>query len=365
MPAITFNNSDSSFYQSVKKSVDTYFKTKKLKKTGNWKLYLKAWILIPAALGVYSYLLLGHYSRVSGALVAILFGLTLVCIAFNIMHDACHNSYSGKKWVNSIMGLSMNALGSNAFMWKIKHNVIHHTYTNIDGIDDDIANSPLLRLCSTQKWFPLHRFQFLYMFVLYSVSTLSWMLRYDFVIYFTKKINTTSISRIDLRQHVLFWVSKGLYAFFYVGLPIYALGWQPWLAGFLIVHITMGLSITVVFQLAHMVEKTTFDVAGETHKVINSEWAIHEIRTTADFAPENKIISWLVGGLNFQIEHHLFPQISHIHYAALSKIVRRQCELFGLPYNFYPSAWQAICSHVRLMRKLGQHPDDLIKLHFT
>src|SRR5579859_3749114 len=170
MPAITFNNGNNSFFQSVKKAVDNYFKTKKLKRTGNWKLYLKALILIPAALGIYLYLLLGHYGWLPRTVASALLGLTLVCIAFNVMHDACHNSYSGKKWINSIMGLSMNALGSNAFIWKIKHNIIHHTYTNIDGIDDDIANGPLLRQCTTQKWMPIHRFQFLYMFVLYGVS---------------------------------------------------------------------------------------------------------------------------------------------------------------------------------------------------
>lgn len=353
MLKISFNNSNNLFFQSVKRSVDNYFKTKQLKKTGNWKLYLKAWILIPGAIGIYIYLLSGQYNWISGILASVLLGLTLVCIAFNIMHDACHNSYSEKKWINGIMGLTMNALGSNAFIWKIKHNIIHHTFTNIDGVDDDIANGPLLRQCTTQKWMPIHRFQFIYMFVLYSVSTLSWMLGSDFVRYFTKKIHKTPIKRIGLKQHVIFWASKLLYTLFYVLVPIYALGWQYWLTGFLMIHITMGLFLSVTFQLAHMVEKVTFDVAEGTHKVIDSEWAIHEIRTTSDFAPGNKIISWLVGGLNFQIEHHLFPQISHIHYFALSKIVQQQCELFGLPYNYYPSVRQAFYSHVRLMRKLG------------
>ena len=269
------------------------------------------------------------------------------------MHDACHNSFSERKWVNNMMGLTMNALGSNAFIWKVKHNIIHHTYTNIDQIDDDIANGPLLRQCRTQKWMPIHRFQFLYMFVLYGVSTLSWALGTDFARYFRKRVHNTPIKRIDVKQHVIFWASKLLYVFFYALLPIYMLGWQPWLVGFLIIHITMGLTLSVVFQLAHIVEKTRFDVADGTHKVIGSEWAIHEIRTTADFAPGDKIISWLVGGLNFQIEHHLFPQVSHIHYAALSKIVRQQCELFGLPYNYYPTVGQALYSHIRLMRRLG------------
>lgn len=359
MPGITFNNSNNSFFQSVKRSADNYFKTQQLKKTGNWKLYLKAWILIPGALGIYLYLLLGHYGWLLGTVASAFFGVILVCIAFNVMHDACHNSYSDKKWINGLMGLTMNALGSDAFIWKIKHNIIHHSFTNVDGIDDDIANGPLLRQCTTQKWMPIHRFQFIYMFVLYAISTLAWMLRSDFVRYFKKRIHTTPIRRISVKQHLIFWASKALYIFFYVLVPIYVLGWRPWLVGFLIIHIVMGLSLTTVFQLAHMVEKTTFEVAGGSHKVIDSEWAIHEIRTTADFAPDNKIISWLAGGLNFQVEHHLFPQISHIHYSALSKIVRQQCELFGLPYNYYPSAWGALYSHVRLMKKLGNKEGEL------
>src|SRR5579863_1532635 len=135
MPKITFNNSNHAFFQSVKKSVDAYFQTNNLKKTGNWKLYLKTWTLIPAAVAIYLYLLLGHYSGLAGILLSAFFGLTLVCIAFNVMHDACHNSYSDIKWINNTMGLTMNVLGSNAFLWKIKHNIIHHTYTNIDGMD--------------------------------------------------------------------------------------------------------------------------------------------------------------------------------------------------------------------------------------
>ena len=214
MYRITFNNSNRLFFQSVKNSVDAYFKTTQLSKTGNWKLYLKALLLIPAAIAIYIFLLSGRYGWLGGILFSALFGFTLVCIAFNIMHDACHSSYSRKKWVNELMGLTMNALGGNAFLWKIKHNIIHHTFTNIDGIDDDIANGPLLRQCATQKRMPMHRFQFLYMFLLYGISTLSWMLGSDFVRYFTKKIHGTPIRGIDVKQHVIFWTSKLLYAFF-------------------------------------------------------------------------------------------------------------------------------------------------------
>jgi linoleoyl-CoA desaturase len=354
MPKVTFNNKNNLFFQSVKTSVDAYFIRNQLKKTGNWKLYLKAAILIPAAIAIYIYILSGNYSWPAGILLAALFGFTLVCIAFNIMHDACHGSYSGKKWVNEFMGLSMNALGANAFIWKIKHNIIHHTYTNIDGLDDDIAHSPALRQCTTQKWVPIHRFQFLYMFPLYAISTLTWVFGGDFYKYFSRKIHSTTINKIDVRQHFLFWCSKLLYVFFYIAVPIYFLGWQPWLVGFLIVHGVMGLVLTIVFQLAHVVEKTSFENAAEDRKIIESEWAIHEVKTTANFAIQNKVISWIVGGLNFQIEHHLFPQVSHIHYPAISKIVRHQCMQFDLPYNYYPTMTGAIYSHIRLMKTMGR-----------
>ena len=157
MPKITFNNSNNVFFQSVKRSADNYFRSKKLKKTGNWQLYLKTGILIPGALGLYIFLLSGHYINAVGILASFLLGLTLVCIAFNVMHDACHGSYSDRKWINSFMGLSMNALGGNAYLWKIKHNIIHHTYTNIEGVDDDIANGFLLRQTPHQRWRPIHR----------------------------------------------------------------------------------------------------------------------------------------------------------------------------------------------------------------
>lgn len=354
MPQVTFDNSNHQVFQSIKKSVDTYFDSRQLRKTGDWRLHLKAVILIPTAIILYLYLLLAHYTPLAGILLAMLFGLNLVGIAFNVMHDACHGSYSGKKWVNACLSLTMNALGANAFIWKIKHNVIHHTYTNIDGVDDDIDNSFLIRQCPTQKWRPIHRFQFLYMFGLYAISTIIWVLGTDFIKYFSRKIYTTPIKRIPAKEHALFWVSKVLYAFFYILLPMYCVGWQTWLVGFLIVHGAMGLSLSIVFQLAHAVEKSAYYAAREGHKVIPSEWAIHEIKTTSDFAPRNKIVSWLTGGLNFQIEHHLFPQVSHVHYPALSEIVREQCAIFNLPYNYYPSMGQAIYSHVRWMKNLGK-----------
>jgi len=352
MAKVSFNNNKQVFYSTLKKSVDQYFTSNNLKKTGNWKLYLKTVILIPLALLIYVILLFTDYAAWVGASLSILLGLTLVSIAFNIMHDACHGSYSSRKWVNELMGLTMNALGANAYIWKIKHNVVHHTYTNVDGIDDDIAKSPVLRHCPSQKWMPAHRFQHIYMFFLYAVSTILWVFLTDMIKYFSRKIIVTEM-KFTLKEHLIFWVSKLLYIGFYIVIPILMLGWQTWLVGYLIINITMGLTLSLVFQLAHVVEKTEFEVAEEKPKVIDTEWAIHEIRTTANFAPGNKIVSWFVGGLNFQVEHHLFPRVSHVHYAALSKIVKEHCDQFGIPYHSYPKMRQAVASHIRVMKALG------------
>jgi linoleoyl-CoA desaturase len=353
VPKVTFNNGHQLFFQAVKKSVDEYFSRHNKLKTGNWELYWKAIILIPLALACYLYLLLGNYYVVPGILLSAFLGFVLITIAFNVMHDACHGSYSSRKWVNEIMGLTMNALGSTSFIWKIKHNIIHHTYTNVDGVDDDIAKSPMLRHCASQKWFPWHRFQFVYMFFFYGISSISWMLVFDYIKYFSKKINTTPISKISTGEHFIFWISKLLYVLFYALIPILLVGWQAWLTGFLVMHAVMGLTLAMVFQLAHVVEKAKFEKAGDGAVIINSEWAVHELMTTSNFALKNKVISWLVGGLNFQIEHHLFPRISHVHYPALSIIVREQCDKFQLPYNNYRTMSGAIISHIRLMKQLG------------
>ena len=352
MAKVSFNNNERVFFPSLKKAVDAYFTTNNIKKTGNWKLYSKALILMPLAIAVYLFLLLGIYAPIVGVLLCIVLGLALVSIAFNVMHDACHGSYSSRKWVNETMSLTMNALGSNAFIWKIKHNVIHHTYTNVDGIDDDIAKSPVLRHCPTQKWVPMHRYQHVYMFLLYSLSTILWVFLTDMVKYFSRKIVVTEM-KISLKEHIIFWVSKLLYVAFYAIIPIMFVGWQVWLVGYLVTNITLGLTISIVFQLAHVVEKTSFEEAGEKPKVIEAEWAVHELRTTANFAPKNTFISWFVGGLNFQVEHHLFPRVSHIHYPALSKIVMEECDRFNIPYHYYPTMTEAIASHVRVMRQLG------------
>src|SRR4029078_1399895 len=130
MSRITFNNKNSVFYTALKSRVENYFTTNNIRKTGNWQLYSKALILVPSAIAIYVMLLTLPIPGLIAAALCSLLGLIMASIGFNLMHDACHGSYSSKKWVNEMVGYSLNALGGNAFIWKFKHNIIHHTYTN-------------------------------------------------------------------------------------------------------------------------------------------------------------------------------------------------------------------------------------------
>ncbi|MDX2046155.1 MAG: acyl-CoA desaturase [Chitinophagaceae bacterium] len=357
MSRITFNNRQNHFFNTLKSSVDGYFQKNKLKKTGNWKLYLKAVILIPLAIVIYISLLIFPLHWFAALLLCAVLGFALACIGFNVMHDACHGSYSTRSWVNNLFSLSMNVLGSAAFIWKLKHNIVHHTYTNIDGIDDDIAKSPVFRECKTQRWHPAHRFQHYYIFLLYGFSSLSWVFGTDYKKYFSQKVHNTPFKKMNFKEHIIFWLSKILYMVIYIIIPAAVWGWGAWAIGFITMHFVLGFVLAIVFQLAHVVEHVEFEAVGKSPKKIENEWAVYQVKTTADFAPKNKLITWLTGGLNYQIEHHLFPKISHVHYPAISNIVKEACRKFGIEYHYFPTMMAAVASHYRLMKEMGKRPE--------
>jgi linoleoyl-CoA desaturase len=357
MSKVTFNNRNNEFYQSLKAAVDNYFEKNKIKKTGDWRLFSKTIILISSAIIVYACLLLVNMGVATALVLAGLLGYLFACIGFAVMHDANHGSYSPNQKLNDLIGLSANAMGASSYFWKQKHNIIHHTYTNVDGLDDDIAKSPIIRQCESQKWVPAHRVQHLYLPFIYSLSSIFWIFFMDFTKYFTRRIYRTEAWKLSLKNHVIFWLTKIHYAVCFIALPIMVWGWQGWLLGFLVFNAVMGLTLSLVFQLAHVVENTEFEhIPLDESKHIDTAWAEHQIKTTANFAMGNKAISWFVGGLNYQIEHHLFPRISHIHYPEISKIVREKCAEFNLPYNEYPTMSEALASHFRVMRQLGEKP---------
>ncbi len=351
-----FINNSTNFHQELKQRVNKYFADVKKPSTGNIKLFLKAIFFLVAYIALYVHLVYFTPATWVAIIECVLLGGFTAAIGFNVMHDGGHGSFSKNKSVNRLAAVSVNFLGASSIMWNQKHNIIHHTYTNIDGVDDDIEIKPYLRMCATQKLYKVHRFQHYYVWFLYTLLHIIWIFLTDYQKYFKKKIGSVPINKLSVNEHFAFWGAKVGYAIFFMVLPIYMVGFVPWLVGFLITSMVTGFIISIVFQLAHTVEETTFPLPAADTNRIENEWAIHQVQTTANFATKNKLISWLVGGLNFQIEHHRFPKISHIHYPAISKIIKQTCIDFGIKYSEYPKMRHAIASHTSYLRKMGR-PD--------
>ncbi len=355
MATIRFSRPQGDFFQTLRASVDAYFVENKLKESGNAALYWKAAIIIVLYIATYAAIVGLAIPGWSALLLCAFLGFLQALVGFNIMHDACHDAFSTKKNINFFFGLSMNALGSDAFMWRQKHNVVHHTYTNVEGVDDDIAKSPLLRMCPQQPRYGAHRFQHLYLSFLYGISTLFWVLLKDWQSYFSSKKFNVEVPEMGAKDHLIFWVTKIMYFGIYLVAPSFVWGFGWTFLGFTIMHVVLGATLSFVFQLAHVVENVEFELAHDTEvTMIENEWAVHQINTTSDFAVNNKVVSWFLGGLNYQVEHHLFPRISHIHYPAIQKIVAKTCEEFGVQYRYYPTTTQALSSHFRHMKNLGK-----------
>lgn len=354
MHNIKFNNKVKPFKNLLDQRVKEFFKTNNLSERGNWKLYSKTIILFSvlfASLATVLFVLPNSWWAVP---VFMLMGLTMASIGFNVMHDAAHGSYSKNVKLNNFIAfMGGDAMGGGTFFWKIKHNIIHHTYTNIDGVDDDIAKYPMYRFSPHQERLWFHKYQHLYGIPAYMLISLNWLIFDDLITLAKKKINTTPIRNIDRKEVVLMFLGKILNIALFVVLPFAFMQWQIALVGFLCLHACMGLSLAVVFQLAHVVEHCEFPLADVETNMIADEWAKHQVATTANFAMRNKIISWYVGGLNYQVEHHLFPRVSHIHYPKLSKIVKETCDEMGVQYNAFPTMLKAFGSHVRLLKQLG------------
>jgi linoleoyl-CoA desaturase len=349
-----FSNVPHSFHRELKRRISDYFEEVGKSTTGNYNLFIKAVILMVGFLSIYIHLVFFTPNVFWQVIESIFLGGLVAAIGFNVMHDGAHGSFSKYKWLNIIAAFSLNILGGNSFMWNMKHNVIHHAYTNVDGMDDDIDIQPWMRMSATQKKYRLHKYQYIYFWGLYSMLYIFWIFVLDYQKYFKSRVGNMALKPMKLSDHLVFWGFKLFHLFLFVGLPIYMVGFGSWLISFLIFTLFAGLVLSLVFQLAHTVEHTAFPVPDVVSGRLEDEWAVHQIKTTANFATNNKVICWLVGGLNFQIEHHLFPKISHVHYPAISKIIKKACQEYGINYIEFPRMRYAVASHVAFLQQMGR-----------
>lgn len=286
----------------------------------------------------------------------LLSGLGMAGIGMGVMHDAIHGSYSKNRKVNKYMGYTLNLIGANAAIWKIQHNVLHHTYTNIDEADEDINAPFFLRFSPHAKRYWLHRFQHLYIWFFYGLSTISWVTTKDFLrIHRYKKLGFIK-GKAEVRKEILQVTGwKLLYYSYALALPLIMVPLAPWIIilAFFGMHFLTGICISLVFQSAHVMPSTEFPLPDENGLIAN-DWAIHQLATTSNFSPRSRFFSWMIGGLNYQVEHHLLPNICHVHYRKLSRIVAETAKEYGIPYHTKKTFVAAVWDHIKMLQQLGK-----------
>ncbi len=351
--------SKNDFFHTLRSRVDNYFSSNQLSTHANSEMVLKTVILLLAYVSPLLFIVLVNPPFWIALIGWSLSGIALAGIGMSVMHDANHGAYSGNKVVNYIMGHTLNLLGGSVYNWKLQHNLLHHTYTNISGMDDDIQERAALIMSPHSQSKKYHRFQWIYATFFYGLMTLYWVLAKDIRQYYAyiKDGTVKNSTRINPGTLLLIISNKIIYFIIMIGLPIFVfkLTYYQVIIGFIVMHFFSGVILSYVFQLAHTVEGTSHPLP-DSQGVIKNSWAIHQMSTTANFSPRNRLISWYVGGLNFQIEHHLFPRICHVHYPKISKIVQTTAEEFKVPYMVNPSFLSALRSHFRLLKAFGRLP---------
>jgi linoleoyl-CoA desaturase len=280
--------------------------------------------------------------------------MAIASVGFNVMHDANHGGYSDHPRVNQLLSLSAEMLGMSGFRWRTKHNIWHHTYTNIAGFDDDVETFGLMRLTPHVPWKPLYKAQVWYFPVIYSMIGFDFFLRDFMMVLFGKSDANHVYPKMHAMDQVTFWAGKLFFIAIMFALPLLVFPWWQVVIGFMIVMLTVGLVMGVIFQLAHINGDAAFPKPLGNPQHVENEWAVHQVETTANFAPNNWLLNFYIGGLNYQIEHHLLPHVCHLNYPRLAPIVRATCEEFGIRYTSYSTWREAFTCHLRELRLLGR-----------
>ncbi len=354
-PAPVRFGAPSALYDDLRQAVSAYFEQTGRAPQGGWRLLVKTTLILGWLVASYALLLLACSQAWQAALAAVSLGLAMAGVGFNVMHDGNHGSATSRRWLNRVLGATLDVLGGSSFVWRQKHNLLHHTYTNIYGVDGDIHGNVLLRFAPSQPWRPWHRFQHLYVWLTYAVYPWSWWLYEDWQRLAKGQVGEHRIRRPSGRE--LVGVVTGKLVFYGWAFVVPVLVRPTWaiVPVALLTAATLGNVLAIVFQLAHCVGEAEFHDAARP-QALTRDWAAHQVATTVDFARERRWLGWYLGGLNFQIEHHLFPKVSHVHYPALAPRLEQVCRAHGVRYRAHPSLWAAISANVRWLRRMGQPP---------
>jgi linoleoyl-CoA desaturase len=355
---IRFGNSQRDFVLHLNKRVNEYFRENNIERHANTEMIVKTVVMFSLYFVPYAVIISGTVTNLPGLLVlALVMGIGLAGIGLSVMHDANHGAYSKKKWVNDVIGYSLNLLGATSFNWKLQHNVLHHSFTNIYEEDEDISPRGALRMAPQSAWKPMHRYQHLYAWFLYGLLTIVWVLVKDIsrlTKYQRNGFLKTQKANVGLQWSILV-ATKLVYIAYAFVIPVLltSLLWWQVLLGILIMHYVAGFILAIIFQPAHVVEGTEYPAPDE-QMGLEHNWTVHQLLTTTNFGNRSRWFSWYVGGLNFQIEHHLFPHVCHVHYRNIAGIVESTAQEFGLPYKSYNTFGAALAGHARMLKSLGR-----------
>jgi linoleoyl-CoA desaturase len=357
MEKIIFSKEKLDFSTDIRNSVNQYFSNNNIQPYGNYKIYLKTIFMVLLYFIPYILMITGLAPTVMLVLLCwALMGLGMSGLGMVTMHDANHGSFSKSKRVNRFFGNSLYLLGGFPPNWRYQHNTLHHGFTNIDGHDEDIAPPEILRFSPHQPLKKVHRFQHIYAWFFYSLMTISWIIIKDFRR--LQKYRTMGV-RLDGKQQYnkmlkSLIIAKIVYYIIFLVVPLLTVpvSWYWIVAGFLLMHFVGGLVLSSIFQTAHVVPSSTYPVPDGNGELDNN-WMAHQLYTTCNYSPNSRIFSWFIGGLNYQIEHHLFPNISHVHYKNISSIVKAKAKEYGFPYHVNKTFTSAVWQHIKMLKLLG------------
>ena len=352
-PGLKFSDCEG-FHRALRARGDLYFAEYGRRSRDLPAMYRKTAVILAWCVASYGLLLFWASAWWHVCLLAPSLGLAMAAIGFNVQHDGGHSAYSKRRWVNKFMSMTMDVIGGSSYMWKQRHNIIHHTYTNITGHDGDIDLGTLGRLTPHQPRRGFHQFQHLYLWVLYGFVSIKWQLLDDFYHLIRGEIGETRFPRPKGWELVLFIGGKVVFYTLAFVVPMMMFPWYLVLGVYCLASFVQGLVMSIVFQLAHVLEGADFPLPKENSNRMEAAWAAHQVQTTVNFAMRNPIVCWYTGGLNFQIEHHLFPHICHLNYPGLSKVVEEVCREYGLNYAAHNTVREAMASHYQWLKELGQ-----------
>jgi linoleoyl-CoA desaturase len=343
-----------SFRRDLEARIAAHFEASGHTRRGSTRLYLKSAVLLLWLVASYIALVWGAKTWWQAVPLSLSLALAMAGVGFNIQHDGNHGAYSHRDWVNKAAALSLNLLGGDAYFWHFKHNIAHHSYPNVSGYDDDIFMGPLARLSPHDRRYWFHRFQHLYIWIFYALLAINWQLFGDYYQMIRPGFGKTPVSRPRGWDRIWFWTGKLAFLTLAFAIPLLHHSPARVIGFYLLTSGGLGLLLAIVFQLAHCVEEARFNFPAPGSRRIEREFMAHQIETSVDFARGNRLLTWYLGGLNFQIEHHLFPKTAHIHYPEISPLVEAICRDHGIAHLSHPTMRRALRSHFRWLKRMGQ-----------